>query len=65
MKKNTTLVLWWGLGTRGTESKIRLVGDRSTNPCAWQVSSFEIISVESQTPWGSVSSEGVCASLLS
>lgn len=30
MKKNTTLVLWWGLGTRGTESKIRLVGDRST-----------------------------------
>lgn len=33
MKKNTTLVLWWGLGTRGTESKIRLVGDRSTTQC--------------------------------
>lgn len=30
MKKNTTHVHWWGLGTRGTESKIRLVGDRST-----------------------------------
>lgn len=70
MKKNTTHVHWWGLGTRGTESKIRLVGDRSTTECKtvqvkrvlgrFLLFKSSLLTVN----FSAVSSKGVCALVI-